>query len=406
MIGDLWLRGPLDADWCLTRTDCRSVLVMMPTMTAGARLLDLVPLLSGDHRIQLVFTIPETTHTWHGLHEFVRRDGRYVVPWHQAMQHRFDLVLAASHVELERVRGPVLTVPHGATNLISRKYSRRDPTARPHVGLARETLVRNGVVVPTVIGLTHDDELAALRTSCPEAVPRAVVAGDICYDRMAVSSSLRDDYRHALGVSDGQRLVLVSSTWSPESAFGRHIGLCRRLIDELASSYRVALVLHPRIWAAHGRGQLHSWLASEIRDGLRLIPPEEGWRATAIASDHVLGDHGSSTQYAAAIGRPVLLAAYPDGAIRPGSLADTVAGGARRLDVSRPLKGQLETAPSQGARVRASLTSRPGRAAAILRQAMYRVLAIDEPRTPARLPVLPPPRPIRSGTDHGLLRHD
>jgi hypothetical protein len=406
MLSDLWLRGPIDADWCLTRTGCRSVLVMMPTMTSGARLLDLVPLLAGDHRVQLVFTVPETTHTWHGLHEFVRRDGRFVVPWHQALHHRFDLVLAASHVELERVRGPVLTVPHGATNLISRKYSRRSSDARPHVGLARETLVRNGVIVPTIIGLTHDDELAVLRTSCPEAVPRAVVAGDICYDRMAASAPLRASYRRALGVTEYQRLVMVSSTWTPESTFGRHPDLCRRLIDELPPSHRIALVLHPRVWAAHGRGQIYSWLAAEIRDGLLLIPPEEGWRATAIASDVVLGDCGSTTQYSAAIGRPVVLAAYPDGAIRPGSLADTVAGRAPRLDPDRPLLPQVDAAVPYGDHVRASLTSRPGRAAEILRRAMYRLLAIDEPPTPPDLPALPPARPIRSGTDHGLIRHD
>ncbi|HKN99524.1 MAG TPA: hypothetical protein VJX10_20555 [Pseudonocardiaceae bacterium] len=406
MLTDLWLRGPIDADWCLTRTGCRCVLVMMPTMTSGTRLLDLVPLLAGDHRVQLVFTVPETTHTWHGLHEFVRRDGRFVVPWHQAVHHRFDLVLAASHVELERIRGPILTVPHGATNLISRKYSRRSPDARPHIGLARETLVRNGVVVPTVIGLTHDDELAVLRRSCPEAVPRAVVAGDICYDRMAASAPLRAGYRQALGVTGDERLVMVSSTWTPESTFGRHVDLCRRLIDELPASHRVALVLHPRVWAAHGRGQIHSWLAGEIRDGLLLMPPEEGWRATAIASDVVIGDHGSSTQYAAAIGRPIVLAAYPDGAVRPGSLADTVAAGVPRLDPGRPLPGQLEAAVPHGPRIRACLTSRPGQAAAILRRAMYRLLAIDEPPAPPAIPALPPPTPIRSGTDHGLLRHD
>jgi hypothetical protein len=377
----------------------------MPTMASGTRLLDLVPLLAGDRRVQLVFTVPETTATWHGLHDFAARNGRLVVPWQQAVRHRFDLVLAASHVELEQVRGPVLLVPHGATNLMSRRFSRREPGALPHRGLARETLLRRGVVVPTVLGLTHDAELAALRESCPEAVPAAVVAGDICYDRMAASAPLRESYRRALGVRAGQRLVLVSSTWTVESTFGRRPDLVARLLAELPDSHRVALVLHPRIWAAHGRGQVYSWLAAAVRAGLLLIPPEEGWRATAIASDVVVGDHGSTTQYAAAIGRPVALATWPDGGVRPGSLADEVCRDAVRLDLDRPIADQL---PVRGAgdRIAALLTSRPGRAAAILRRAMYRTLALTEPLDPAATEPLPRPRVIRSGTDHGLVRHD
>src|SRR5262249_28237110 len=155
-----------------TRSGCRTVLVPVPNLAAGTRLLDLVLLLENDHRLQVLFTVPESTECWHGVEEFARDHGWFVVPWHQAVQHRFDLVLAASYSQLEWVRGRILVVPHGVSNLKTKQFNRfAGPGAMPHLGLTRETLVHKGRLLPSVIALTHDDELAALRQSCPEAVP-------------------------------------------------------------------------------------------------------------------------------------------------------------------------------------------------------------------------------------------
>jgi hypothetical protein len=400
---DQWIRGPfgIDAAQRVTRADCRSVLVMMPTMTAGTRLLDLAGLLATDHRTQTVFTVPDTTETWYGTEEFARDHGRMVIPWPHALQHRFDLVLAASYVGLAQVRGQVLVIPHGASSLMSRRFSRSGgPSARPHVGLARETLTHRGRLIPSVVALTHDSELAVLRRSCPEAVPRAVVAGDICYDRMLASRSLRASYRQALGVRTEQRLVTVSSTWATESTFGRYPELCRQLLDELpGADYRVALVLHPSVWAVHSRWQVRAWLAPCLRRGLLVIPPEQGWRATVIASDWVLGDHGSTTQYAAAIGTPVALATYPTEKIRAGSIADVMATTAPTLDLSQPVLPQLRCA-GQIPSIAELITSRPTRSAPILRRAAYRLLDLTEPDVPAEAPPLARPRPIRHDPDH------
>lgn len=394
-----WIRGPfgLDPDRWATRAGCRKVLVVVPNLAAGTRLFDLVPLLDDDHRLSLVYTVPDAPECWHGVEEFVRQHGGLVVPWQQALQHRFDLVLAASHTSLVGLHGPIVVVPHGASNLMSKWFTRfTGPSARPHTGLAREVLTFKGGVVPSVIGLTHDDELVALRRSCPEAVPHAVVAGDICFDRLAASLPLRERYRRALGVHEHQRLVTVSSTWSAESTFGEHPELCRRLLSELPESrYRVAVVLHPNIWAVHGRRQVQAWLAGCIRDGLLVTPFEEGWRAATVASDWVIGDHGSTTQYAAAIGRPVLLASFPEHAVRPGSIADAMARRAPRLDHDRPVIPQLQrTTTGHGQTIAAMVTSRPARAAAILRHTMYAQLGLPEPAEPARAMPVPIPRTI------------
>lgn len=407
MRADDWMRGPIgiDAERNVTRAGCRTVLVLMPTVTAGARLLDLVPFFAGDHRIQTLFTVPDTPEgVREGSHAFARRDGRFVVPWQQAQRHRFDLVLAASHLGLDQVHGPILKIPHGATSLMSRRFSRSaGPSALPHPGLARETLMHRGRVLPSVLGLTHDRELEVLRRSCPEALPAATVAGDICYDRMVASLPHRTSYRRALGVRDDQRLVVISSTWARESAFGQDPDLCHRVLAELSGvGDRVALVLHPNVWEVHGRWQVCSWLAPCVRDGLLVIPPEEGWRAAVVAGDGVVGDHGSCTQYSAAIGRPVVLAAFPAHAVRDASLADAVGRRAPLLDPEGSVLDQLRTAPA-GTEIAHELTSRPGKAAAILRRAGYAVLGLTEPDHPAEPRPVPLPRPIRSWPEDEVI---
>lgn len=403
---ETWVRGPigLDAERRVTRTGCRTVLVMMPTMTAGARLLDLTALVENDHRVQVIFTVPESTETRHGAVAFARARGRLVIPWHQAVQHRFDLVLAASYDGLQQVRGPVLVVPHGASSLMSRKFCRGSASTLPHSGLSRETLIHRGRVIPSVLALTHDSELTVLRRTCPEALPAAVVAGDICYDRMVASLPMRARYRRALGVGNRQGLLMVSSTWSTESVFGRHADLCERLLTELrGEGHRVALVLHPEIWSVHGAWQVRAWLARCIREGLLLIPPEEGWRATAVASDWVLGDHGSTTQYAAAIGRPVVLGAFPVHAIRSGSLADAVAHRSPVLDPEVPVLSQFGSAAERDAgpdnAIAGLVTSRPTRSAAILRHAIYQQLGLAEPVLPAETWPVPLPRVVGNRRD-------
>jgi hypothetical protein len=400
---DKWIRGPigLDAERRVTRSGCRNAVVVVPTMTAGTRLLEVLPLLEADHRVQTVFTVPHTGDGWHGVEEFVRAQHGLVLPWHQAVHHRFDLVLAASHRHLDELHGPILLLAHGAGTAKSRRFSRKAGTATlPATGLDRELLTHRGRILPAVLGLATDAEVAALRRSCPEALPRALVVGDLCLDEMLESVALRETYRHGLGIRPGHRLVTVSSTWSADSVFGRLPRLCHALREALPPSrYAVAAVLHPNVWTVHGRRQVTAWFADCLRDGLLLIPPDQGWQATMVASDWVIGDYGSTTAYAAALGRPVTVAADGGSAIRPGSIADLVRRNAPGLRYDVALAPQEEVASRASDRltrvVRAAITSRPGQAAAVLRRAMYELLTLPEPEGAAGTRFVSAPNPLR-----------
>ncbi|NUT47499.1 MAG: hypothetical protein HOV94_09365 [Saccharothrix sp.] len=371
---------------------------MVPHMTAGSRLADLLQLLSGDQRLQVVFTVPSMADAWHGVDRYVRRWGGVVLPWEQVVRMRFDLALAASFQQIHRIPAPVVLSPHGVGLVKSRlsPWDDRDGGLPPARGLARELLVRDGRVVPSALLLTHEAELARLRDESPEAVPRAVVAGDLCFDRLRASRPRRARYRAALGVGRGRELVVVSSTWSPHSLLGGEPDLIARLAVELpAARYRVVTAVHPNVWALHGAWQVRSWFADYLDAGHALLPPEDGWRAAVVAADAVIGDHGSVTVYAAALGVPVLMGKSSERDEAPGSVASELRRLARPLDgrgLGRQLR-ELRSAhrPRRFAELGDLITSRPGQAASVVRRTVYEVLGLPEPDRPAPVHAVPLP---------------
>ncbi|KNB50258.1 hypothetical protein [Streptomyces caatingaensis] len=267
--------------------------------------------------------------------------------------------------------------------------------------MSPEWLLHDGRPLATATVLSHPEQLERLRAGCPEAAPTAVLAGDPCYDRVLDALPHRDRFRRALGVGPGQRLVLLNSTWAPRSLFGDDDVLPRllpRLTAELpADEYRVAAVLHPNIWYGHGPGQLRAWLDRARRAGLTLVDPLGGWRQALVAADCVLGDHGSVTYYAAAIGRPVLLGAFPAGDLDPHSPVAELGRTAPRLRPEDDLRAQIDRAvethdPLRYAALAERTTSAPGRSAELLRRTFYRIMDLPEPAgVPALLEPLPLP---------------
>ncbi|MGW3118780.1 hypothetical protein ACWDBW_16845 [Streptomyces sp. NPDC001107] len=261
-------------------------------------------------------------------------------------------------------------------------------------------LDENGEPLADALVLSHPEQYERLRTVCPEAAPTAVLAGDPCWDRMLAARPYRDRFRRALGVGRGQRLIVLNSTWNPESLFGDGgddvlPSLLPRLTSEFpADEYRLAAVLHPNVWHGHGPGQIRAWLDRARRAGLALIDPLEGWRQALLAADAVIGDHGSVTYYAAALGTPVLLGAAPLAALDPEAPVHEFVRTAPRLDPARPLRPQLDALVAHH-RPRPepaeSVSSAPGESATRLRRLFYDLIDLPEPDAPARLEPLPLP---------------
>ncbi len=397
-----WVYGPFGVGAGRAQT-CRAeriVLVVMHHMTAATRLADVVPLLESDRRVQVVFTWAPVSVSPGWVGEYLQRQGAVVVPWQQATQTRFDLAVAASFGQLERLCAPVLTVPHGiGFNKYAIRWDGPGPEApREMYGAERAVLVYRGRVIPSAVVVPTERDRARLAEACPEAARVTVMAGDPCYDRLAASLPWREAYRRALGAR-GRKVVAVSSTWGPGSLWQRRPDVLAELTRELpGDEYQVVGLVHPGVWSWHGRRQVRAWLSDCTRRGLILIPPEEDWRGVLAAADWVVGDAGSVSCYSAAVSRPVLLASFPEEELDPASAAAKLGRAAPRLYPGRPIVPQLREAvsawsPDAYEQVRARVTDVPGQSARMIRAAMYKLMKLPEPAGPPEAGPVPIPDP-------------
>ena len=398
-----WRKVPIgpDAPRWRTRAPHATVLVVVDTVTSGQRLLEVVRLFEADFRVQVVFTSPNGSVFANGVREFLSGIGALVVPWRQAVDHPFTLALAAGHAGIHELHCPVVLLPHGAgfNKLVSAGQYGRKAGGREVYGLGAQRLMRDGVLIPAALVLAHEEERARLAKGCPQALPSAVVVGDPSYDRIAASLPLRYAYRDALGIAPGRKLVTVATTWGSSSLLDRVPELPGRLVAELPrDEYQVIALAHPNAWFGHGRWQITAWLTDALRGGLGLVPPEADWRSVLVASDLVIGDHGSVSLYATAAGVPVMFATPLSADVDPASPMGELGSVAPRLSARRSLAAQLarltpDYRREDYARVAARITSKPGRFAPAMRKLLYRHLHLDQPSAapsvePAPLPTL------------------
>lgn len=333
-----------------------------------------------------------------GVADLLRDIGSVTVPWQQAVNTEFDLALTASLGGVHEIHAPLIVMPHGAGyNKLAARPMGRAVRGGSAYGLDAQRLLHDGALIPAALVLAHRAELARLGRSCPEALPAATVVGDPAVDRLLASRDHRAAYRRALGVADGQRLVVVTSTWGPRSLVGSRPELLPRLLADLPpDEYRVVTLLHPNVWFGHGAWQVKSWLAVCLRRGLSLVPPEADWRAVLAAADFVVGDHGSATLYGAVAGVPVLLACHPAADLDPDAAFTELAAIAPRVSRRGSLRTQLIDAeagfsPAAARRVAGRITSEPGRFNRNMRRLMYRLMGLRQPTTvPITRPATPP----------------
>lgn len=405
-----WIRVPVgdDAERWATRGHSRKVLFVVHNVTSATRLLDVLPLFHDDFRVQLLVTCTGSSAFRAGVAELLAETGVPVVPWDQAVHTPVDLAVSASFGgQLRAFSGVLAVLSHGVgyTKRLGTPNTQH-PTpggeaaeaAPPVFGLSPEWLLdESGRPLADALVLSHPEQLDRLRAICPEAAPTAVLAGDPCWDRMLAARPYRERYRRALGVGHGQQLVVLSSTWNADSLFGDDVlpSLLPRLTSELPlDEYRLAAVLHPNIWHGHGPGQIRAWLDRARRAGLTLIDPLHGWRQALLAADAVIGDHGSVTYYAAALGTPVLLGAAPLASLAPDAPVHAFVRTAPRLDPALPLRRQLSQlidGHSPLPEPAAFTSSVPGESAPRLRRLFYDMIGIPEPDAPALLEPLPLP---------------
>ncbi|WP_446047455.1 hypothetical protein [Streptomyces olivaceus] len=395
------LRAPVGQDahrWNTFRSE-KTLVVAARTVTSTVRVLESLPaLLRNDSRVGVVFAHDPTSAFDDGVLELLRDAGCRVMPWSQLDTVSPDLILSASeNIDLPTGDCPVLVLPHGVG---FQKLVPDSRTARTRLsGAVPDALLDAG---RTWIAVSHPDQERQLLAAHPKVRGRTLVVGDPCFDELSASLPDSGAHKRAWGVPDDKRLVVLSSTWGPTSLLGRDPDLPARVLAELPyDEYRVAAIIHPNVWAAHGSWQIRTVLADALEAGLLLIPTVHAWRSALVAAQAVIGDHGSVTLYGATLGKPVLLATFGDDAV-PGTAMAALGEAAPRLRPDDGLRPQIESAvadhpPGLYSDITRLAFSAPGRARARLRTVLYGLMELPEPAPTAppvqALPCPSPPEP-------------
>uniref|UniRef100_A0AAU2VH09 Translation initiation factor 2 n=1 Tax=Streptomyces sp. NBC_00003 TaxID=2903608 RepID=A0AAU2VH09_9ACTN len=391
------LRVPVGPDahrWRTFRAE-KTLVVAARTVTSTVRVLECLPaLVRDDSRVSVVFAYDPTSAFSDGVLDLLHDAGCRVMPWEQLGRITPDLIVTASeNIDVPDGDCPVLVLPHGVgfQKLVPDSRSARERLS----GLVPDALLEAG---RAWLAVSHPEQEEQLFAAHPKTAGRTLPVGDPCFDELLAGMRQRDAYRRQLGIADGRRLIAISSTWGHTSLIGQHPELPARLLAALPyDEYRVALIAHPNVWAAHGSWQIRTLQAAALDAGLLLVPPVHAWRPALVAADLVIGDHGSVTLYGACLDIPVLLAAFGTDAV-PGTAAFDLARLAPRLDPRADLAGQVEEAVRVHAPQRYSPVTRrafadPGQAHARLRSALYGLMKLPEPATAA------PHAPALGGTN-------
>lgn len=377
------------------------VLAVARTFTSTVRLLEGLSVFRGDTRVLVVFTFDGTSAFNAGTERLLDDLGACVVPWEQRREVSPQLVITASeNTDLAEFTCPVVILPHGVG---FQKYVPDHRVDETRLSGVPRTEFQESRHVHLV--LSHSSQREQLRRADVPLAEWAEVVGDPTRDRLAGSGRVREEYREHLGVRPDQRLVVVTSTWGPGGLIGSRPGLPGALLGALPhDDYRVAAILHPNVWFAHSPWQVRHMLADALDAGLLLIPPHAGWGAALVASDCVIGDHGSVTLYGASMDRPVLMAAAGEETV-PDTAAAELVHSADRLR-TEGLRPQVERAidthrPGRYDRATGRAFAHPGHGERLLSALLYRRLGLKPARGNGTGLLLPVPEPDSAGRAPG-----
>ncbi|WP_112271709.1 hypothetical protein [Lentzea terrae] len=372
------------------RNDVKLIWIGVRNPASVARALELMPCFNGDPRVKVEFVLCTGSRFAQGTKELIKQHGWPVISVKKALklikkERGPDLIVSASErIDFRPFHPvPVIVLPHGLA--LHKIVPEPDLRKSRQSGVVPEKHMAMGHIRMVATHPDIEDQLLRISTETKE---RVVIGGDTSYDLIAISKRRRPEYRARFGVGENRKLIAISSTWGEGSLLAEwEEALCAFLGSLPSSEYRVALMLHPNMWAWRAKHGIEAILEPHLKRGGLLVVLPDYWHSLVVAADAFVGDIGSPTLYAAMAGVPTAFGVYRDSVVAPDTVMAEAKHLIRHIDRHGDLRLQIDDLiaghdPALAETLRAKLIAKPLDALEGFRRLFYEKLQIDPPARP------------------------
>jgi len=315
------------------------------------------------------------SHTLSAPGNIAERCGLPYLPADRISRRAWDLILVADHVYEQGAMPagvPVVYMPHGLLVM------RLKENGRVH-RFDRWAFDAQGHSAYRAILFDNESNASAAARDFPALKEAVKVTGCLGVDRMLALRPERERFRRELGIPEGEKAVLIMSSFYPEGLMKKY---GRALLDQAArlqgSGRHFIVSAHPNLWVEPGFLEL---MEEQKARGLRVLDPDEPLEPFLVAADAAVSDFTSLSLAFALLGKPLIYVPIDAGRFDRHSLLVRLAAGLPRLDVPEDMETVLDRAFRDYPHAFLNETARqiyphPGEAASRMKKEFEKILRI------------------------------
>lgn len=368
--------------WLLCRvSQRRNILLGCNSLTMIEHLLDFYELFKDDSRLQFRVAFFKYTSRPSEIGRMRELMPIKEVSWRWAHVKAWDMCVVADHYFsglLDRRKFPAVYLGHGSDG-----KSKDGENCSPRV---RGTFDRKGRLRYSRMFYEREVDRDCTVRKEPRMKDIITVVGSLALDKLLAQIDRRDEFRCQLGYKSSDTVVLVLSTFGPDSLFQTMGDDFLEQSRKLQGEFCFILSVHPNEYCSRALGQRvwGEYLRSQREYGFVVREPSERWIPYIVACDIVITDHTSLCDAAALLERPIIFVPVRDELIWKGSVRWKLRQFAPVLKETQQLREVLVAAknnyPLQKLhKLATTINPHPGEAAECIRKQIYDLLKISPP---------------------------
>lgn len=368
--------------WLLCRvSQRRNILLGCNSLTMIEHLLDFYELFKDDSRLRFQVVFARYANRPNEVGRMRKLMPIKEISWKWAHVKPCDMCVVADHYFiglLDRRKFPAVYLGHGSDG-----KSKAGENCSPRVRGSFDTKGRLRYRL-----MFYEREVDRDCTVSKEPLMKDIIAvvGSLAHDKLLAQVDRRNEFRYQLGYKSSDTVVLVLSTFGPDSLFQTMGDDFLEQSHQLLGEFRFILSVHPNEYCPRAPGQRvwGEYLRSQREYGFVVREPSESWVPYMVACDIVLTDHTSLCDAAALLKKPIIFVPVREELIWNGSVRWKLRQFAPVLKETQKLREVLVAAKNNYPlhelhELAKTINPHHGKAAEHIRKQIYDLLKISPP---------------------------